>query len=138
MPVLPDSWRVNPTERGWWIPNSVSRRPCKSAKSVHPVHDRGGIYRGVGPDTVNGRGGFIAAIFLVVFGLAIGGGSVRASPLVADYPGSKALATVLAKAADAYEETSVRIPPHVARQDLLLLALNVYRSDAHPSELQSL
>src|SRR3546814_12824235 len=75
---------------------------------------------------MNGRGGFIAAIFLVVFGLAIGGGSVRASPLVADYPGSKALATVLAKAADAYEETSVRIPPHVARQDLLLLALNVY------------
>src|SRR3546814_6392269 len=56
---ISDSWRVNPTERSGGIPNSVSRRPCKSAKSVHPVHDRGGIYRGVGPDTVNGRGGFI-------------------------------------------------------------------------------
>lgn len=73
-----------------------------------------------------GRGGFIAAIFLIAFGAVLGGGPVRASSTVTGLPGSKALSSVMAKASDALDQTSVDLPPHISLRDVLLLALNVY------------
>lgn len=80
----------------------------------------------MGPGTVNGRGGFLAAIFVVMFGVVLGGGPVRASSTVHGLPGSKALSSVLAKASDALDEVRVELPEDVSPRDLLMLALNVY------------
>lgn len=75
---------------------------------------------------MNRSGGYFAAIFLIAIGLLLGGGPVRASSTVTGLPGGKALSSVMAKASDAFEQTSVDIPPHISERDLLLLALNVY------------
>lgn len=51
---------------------------------------------------------------------------MRASSTVTGLPGSKALSSVLAKASDALDQTTVRVPEDVSLRDVLMLALNVY------------
>lgn len=72
-----------------------------------------------------GRNGIVALILMVLIGVA-GGGVAHATSTAAGIPGSVALSSALAKAADALDEIDVEIPDSVPVRDVLLLGLNVY------------
>lgn len=75
---------------------------------------------------MSGRSGILAAVLLILVGVAGGAGPVHASSTVADFAGAKALSALMGEASDALEETSVEVPEDVSERDVLLLGLNVY------------
>lgn len=72
-----------------------------------------------------GRNGLFAAIVLIFFAASCGG-SAHATSTVIGYPGSQALRSVMAAAADAVDQSNVSLPDDISERDVALLALNVY------------